>query len=51
MLRIGCIEYIYADIRETIRISQSDKASYYLPKFMTLAKNRNQIVKLLKRLL
>jgi len=45
------IEYIDADIRETIRISQSDKASYYLPKFMTLAKNRNQIVKLLKRLL
>ena len=45
------IEYIDADIRETVRISQSNKASYYLPKFMTLAKNRNRIVKLLKRLL
>jgi hypothetical protein len=45
------IEYIEAEIRETTRRSQSDKASYYLPKFMTLAKNRNQIVKLLKRLL
>jgi len=45
------IEYIDADIRETIRVCQSGKASYFLPKFMTLAKNRNQIVKLLKRLL
>ena len=45
------IDYIDADIRETTRISQSNKASYFLPKFITLAKNRNQIVKLLKRLL
>ncbi len=45
------IDYIDADLRETIRTSQSYKASYCLPKFMTLGKNRDQIVKLLKRLL
>jgi DNA-directed RNA polymerase subunit M/transcription elongation factor TFIIS len=45
------IDYVDADIRETTRTCQSDKASYFLPKFISLAKNRNQIVKLLKRLL
>ena len=48
---IYLIDYIDADIRETTRAHQSCKASYFLPKFMTLAKNRSQIVKLLKRLL
>jgi hypothetical protein len=47
------IDYIDADIREVppTRQSQCDKLSFHLPKFMTLAKNRKPIVKLLKRLL